>query len=117
MRAKRNRKRVMLLYKVRFGIGTEPEHSSIITTFSDRGAQIKTNTVYEKGTLLHLTIEKDFWKYEAEAVVVWSKKVTPEVAPYVNHGMGVQFTSLDEGLAHLYDRKIKALGGGTETIL
>jgi Tfp pilus assembly protein PilZ len=105
----RTRKRLAFLNPVHFGPDNPPQHISLITEFSDRGAHVKTNRVYGPGTRLYLVIDTPDRRYEAQGVVVWAKKVPQMVAPYVKHGMGIKFTHVKQDLVDLYKEKLKAV--------
>jgi hypothetical protein len=100
---KRDKERVLLLYDVKYGANGKLEHSSIITSFTDKGAQIKSNdALYPVGTKLKMVIEKDFSSYIAEGVVVWSKSVPEEQTLFLDYGMGISFTKIEEKVGDLY---------------
>ncbi|MEE9614039.1 MAG: PilZ domain-containing protein [Thermodesulfobacteriota bacterium] len=97
--------RVPLRYVVMYGPERPPEKTSYTTDLSETGLCIKTVQVYSPGTKLYLNIEVDDDIYACEGVVIWAKKVSPNLIRTLKGGMGIKFTRIDEALLEAYQRK------------
>jgi len=99
-------KRIAFRKNVRYGPTKPPQHTSFIINFSDTGAYIKTNRPFAPGTKLFLLISTDEGPYRAEGRVVWAKKAPPHIIRHIKSGMGIRFTSVEQGLLELYRKRI-----------
>ena len=103
-------KRVAFRNTVYYGPKNPPEHVSFITDLSETGLCIQTNRVFQPGTKLYMIIEVASRRFEAEGVVVWAKKVPPNLIQLVKNGMGIRFTRVDGDLMDVYNKKSEGRG-------
>jgi len=108
---RREKKRVSIRNNVRYGTSDPPQHISFITNLSPSGLCIRTNKIFPPGTNLFLVLEGDEGPLNAEGVVVWSRKAPPHLVRYVQSGMGIRFTRLDQGLLNLIEKRALIISG------
>ncbi len=105
MKYKRTNKRVALRTTIKYGLEKPPTHTSFVTDLSVTGVCIQTNRVFKPGTKLFLTVFVDNKSFEAEGVVTWSQKAPPSMVRITRNGMGIKFTSVDQGLIDICNNK------------
>lgn len=99
--------RIPFIKPVHFGPERPLEHTSFCTDLSLGGICIKTDIDYRPDTRLYIIIKTVDKSCEADGLVVWSKKATPGLTPFVKNGMGIKFTSVDQELLQLYEKEIR----------
>ena len=105
MKCKRTKKRVAFRTTIKYGLEKPPTHTSFVTDLSVTGVCIQANRVFKPGSKLFLTVFVDNKSYEAEGVVTWAQKAPPSMVRITRNGMGIAFTSVDQGLIDIYNGK------------
>lgn len=105
MKCQRSNKRVAFRTTIKYGLEKPPAHTSFVTNLSVTGVCIQTNRVFKPGSKLFLTVFVDSKSFEAEGVVTWSQKVPQNIVRVVKNGMGVEFTSVDQGLIDICKKR------------
>lgn len=101
MSTERDSERVTLRCKIKYGTTQMLNNLALSSDVSATGLRIKTNNVFEKGTLLRLRIETQGKSYLAEGEVMWSKVVPRGLDRVVKNGMGIRFTEIDPAFVEL----------------
>jgi len=102
---RREHKRIPLRYNIRYGTTDPPQHVSFITDLSSTGIYIHTNRIFAPGTRLFLEVDTDKDTLKAQGLVAWSRKAPPHLIRHVKSGMGIRFTSLDQGFLDLIEER------------
>ncbi len=103
----RQSKRLPFNHSAKFGQKNPPGRISFVTDLSEGGVCLKTNTVFQPGTKVYLSITVDGLSYEAEGVVAWAEKAPPALQHQVKGGMGIKFTDVDHALLEVYNGKLQ----------
>lgn len=98
---KRISKRVPFRVPVKFRRDGEFLSTGLGIDVSATGLCIKTTTVFPPGTVLKIEIPYNNQTFHAVGVVMWAKKVPPNLIYTVKAGMGIRFNKIDSHLEAL----------------